>query len=268
MFHGYTDDSGSTESGLLTLSCLIGWGGEWFWFENLWLNCLEKMNKQLRGQGRKELSRYHASDCSCRLGEFADWTTDEQRQLTQQLLAIFSRHPLVVISYTVDLNDIVAEIPESHENPKGIAHVILLTNLMVKIGERVFDNKRFDYSKDCIALVHDRGDVDAILLEAFHHMKNDETFKHRKQFTTLESMSWKDCVPLQAADLLAYENFKAIERGGAGHKRRKTLELLLDLRSFGGLGTKLTRVGIREIIQKHDEKSKKILFANARIRLK
>jgi len=54
-------------------------------------------------------------------------------------------------------------------------------------------------------------------------------------------MSWEDCVPLRAADLVAYENFKESQRKLVPRRRRKSLELLLDLDSFGGRGSFLGR---------------------------
>jgi hypothetical protein len=73
MFHGYIDESGSSESRLFTLPCVVSHGSTWYWLENEWVNCLEKTNKSLAGQGRQKLSRYHASDCSNLKNEFLGW---------------------------------------------------------------------------------------------------------------------------------------------------------------------------------------------------
>ena len=89
---------------------------------------------------------------------------------------------------------------------------------------------------------------------------------HRERFVAISASGWEDSIPLQPADLLAYENFKIVERESAAHKRRKSMELILDLDSFAGRGVKLQRAGIREIREKLDEESKEILFRNARIR--
>lgn len=261
---GYIDDSGSSESNLFTLSCLIGHGSMWQWVEWAWLNCLEKKNKQLKAEKRKELSRYHAADCSSRLKEFTGWTVSEQIEFMSCLIKVFQRHPLAIISYTLDIRDLIAEFPEAKGNPYGLAHVFLLTHIMKYTAEKILSDPR--YIKDRIALIHDRSAHDAVILEAFNHMKNDETLIHRERFTTIAPMGWEDCIPLQPADLLAYENFKIVERESAGHKRRKSMELILDLDSFGGRGVKLQRAGIREIKEKLDEESKQILFKNARIR--
>jgi hypothetical protein len=97
-----------------------------------------------------------------------------------------------------------------------------------------------------IVLFHDRCDCDANLLEAFNSIMNDEAFRGKHIFSTIAPMSWDDCIPLQLADLLAYENFKDTERHFTGRKRRKTLELLL----AGGLGGRSKRMNednVREL---------------------
>ena len=97
-------------------------------------------------------------------------------------------------------------------------------------------------------------------------MRNDKTFRQRDQFTTISSMGWERCVPLQLADFLAYENLKVIERESASRPRRKSMELIVEMDSFGGRGAKLQRAGLRDIRGKLDAESKQILFENARIR--
>jgi hypothetical protein len=196
MLTGHIDESGNSR--LFTLSCLVGDGSMWLWIELAWTKLLEETNALLRAHGRPEISRYHASDCRNLRGEFAGWSTDEQREFTRKILRIFQKHPLHIHSYSIDLQALVEEIPETKPNPRGFAYVLLLNYLMISIG-RTLEL----YPKDQIALIHDRCEYDAVLSEAFNHMKNDQTFKHRDQFTTIVSMSWEDCIHLQLADFLA-----------------------------------------------------------------
>ncbi len=263
MFTGYIDDSGSRKSNLFTLSCLVGHGSQWFWFENEWVKCLEKKNEQLKSQGRPLISRYHAADCSSCFREFKGWTPEEQIDFVKCLIRVFQRHPLVISSYTLDVRDLIAEFPEAEKEPYGLAHILLLNHIMKYVAEKILGDPR--WPTDRLALVHDRGAFDAVLAEAFGYMKNDETLLHHECFTTITSTKWEEAIPLQAADLLAYENFRCVERETAGHKRRKALELILDLDSIGGRGVKIQRQGFKEIRARLDKESTRILFANARI---
>jgi hypothetical protein len=260
VFTGYIDDSGSDESRLFTLACLVGEGKQWTWVERAWLNCLEKKNSELRAQGRKELSRYKASDCSTFNGEFKGWTQQEQIALQASLIKIFMLHPLAIFAFTLDLRDLVAVFPEASNNPYPLANVVVLTYLILETAMHVLGR----YPEHKLLLIHDRGKYDAVLLEAFNHVRDTSRYKDR--LVSLAPMGWEDCVPLQPADFLAYENYKAVERETAGYKRRKTLELLLDLRSFGGSGIKIERQAIQDLRDSLNDESKRILFENARIR--
>jgi hypothetical protein len=265
LLEGYIDESGSRESHLFTLSCVVSHGGQWWHIENAWLKRLEKKNQKLKAQGRQELSRYKAADCSSFHNEFADWTKDEQKAFLEGLLDVFRYHPTAIVSYTVDLNHIAEQMPETKGKPEAVAYVLLLHNIMVWIGDRVLEDER--YRKDNIALIHDRTPrYNSVLLDAFDAMKDDETFKYRNRFTTIAAMGWEDCVPLQLADLIAYENFKIVERTHAGQKRRKIMELLLDLNSVGGRGVELTRQWVKEIDAKQTEESRQSLYEIARVR--
>jgi hypothetical protein len=135
-----------------------------------------------------------------------------------------------------------------------------LNHIVKYIAEKIPPDKR--YVDDRIALIHDRSEYDAVLLEAFNHLKSDETLLNRERFTTITPVGWEDSVPLQPADMIAYSNFKTVERG---HKKRKDFELILDLDSIGGRGVFLKEQAFREIRKKIDTESKTILFKNARI---
>ncbi len=58
-------------------------------------------------------------------------------------------------------------------------------------------------------------------------------FTHRIYFETVEPSSWQECKLLQAADLVAYESMKDAETKIDPRNRRKSLQLLLDMESFG-----------------------------------
>lgn len=262
MLVGHIDESGSAKTRLLTLSCVVGHGGMWWWIEQAWLEVLAKKNAELKAQGRKPISRYHASDCSNLKKEFEDWTIPEQIAFTEQLIdKVFRRHPLWITSYTLDLRDLVAEFPEAEENPYGLAHVLLLHHIMKFAAENVLADKR--YLQERLLLIHDRSDYDAVLLDAFKQMQNDQMLINHERFTTILPMVWEDCVLLQPADMLAYGNFRTVANG---LKMRKDFELIVNVDSFGGRGTFLKREAFSEIRKRHDEESLKALFEIARIR--
>src|ERR1019366_7813447 len=109
--------------------------------------------------------------------------------------------------------------------------------LMFEIGDMYERAKaRGDVRPISIALIHDRSPYDAVLLDTFYKMLDDKGFEGREYFSSIAPLDWDQCVPLQAADFLAYENMKDSDRQASGSPRpkRKSLAALLDLSSLGG----------------------------------
>jgi hypothetical protein len=266
VLHGYIDDSG--DGNLLILSCLQAEIGMWTWIELDWLGMLQAVNAKLREKGRRELSRYHAADCNGLFNEFEGWTKYEQIELTKTMLGIFKRHAFHINAYSIDLKQLQKEIPETRPNPRGFAYVFLLYFLMLEMCD--FTLRKH---KDAImGLTHDHCDYDAALLEAFNQMLDDPHFKCRNRFTALAPSRWEHCIPLQPADLLAYENFKETIRRKemSKRKRRTTLRLLLDQpNSVGGNLKCMNRANLRHFNKIMDEmnvETKDLLLRTARIR--
>ena len=145
--------------------------------------------------------------------------------------------------------------------------------LMQQIGETTLSLPK--YKTELLSLHHDHCDYDAALAQQFGYIKNDDTFKFRHRFTSLTPEYWQYCVPLQPADLIAYENFKEgmrfhvpeskeAKRG----KPRQSLTALIDLKSISGRARGFTRDLIRGLkgkIDALDPDAKKILFTMLRI---
>ena len=265
MFHGYIDESGSSQSKLITLSCIAGDWSKWFYLEIDWQRVLEKKNKQLRSQGRQEISRFHATYWSTSKGEFEGWCKEEREEFGSRLIFIIKSYPLVVCSYSLSTDDLIEVFPEAREQSHELAHIILLTHVMKYVAKKILGDSRWPTER--LALIHDESPYNTILQEAFNHMKNDETLEHRELFTTLEPKGWRECLFLQPADFLAYENYKAVERESAGHQRRMPLKLILEAKTFAGTNIKLLKPAFEEIRGKLNDESKRVLFKNARIRL-
>jgi hypothetical protein len=239
----YVDESGNGE--FFTLSCVVAKYSEWVWFELDWQRCLEQKNAQLETEHRQTISRYHAADSSSRVNQFYNWTTEEQIAFTKSLIGVFDAHVTECIAYTLNLKELVEEIPTVADDPKQFAYVLLLKYLMIEIGKNILAQER----DELVSIIHDRAEgYNQILLEAFDAMLNDPTFLYRKRFSSITPMSWEHCIPLQAADLLAYENFKEVERQPDIRKRRKSFEAIINLEeTFRGKCVYIDRKGIRDI---------------------
>jgi hypothetical protein len=135
LLSGYIDESGDKDN--FTLSCLISDGEGWVHAENDLLDILEAKNEELAAHGRKRIARYHAADCASCREDFEGGNVPEQIEFVKQLLAIFSKHRMDMVSISVNLRDLVREIPVTKKNPKGFCYVVLLRLIMGEIGDRL-----------------------------------------------------------------------------------------------------------------------------------
>jgi len=215
-----------------------------------WKKCIERWNAKLKAEGRKPLSRYHAKDCGNLKGEFAGWSTDEQRALTSDLIAIFKKHPVVVMAFSINLREFHSVFPEAKKEAQhdvmSFVYGMMTKFLLFQLGREMGGRNRF-------SLIFDQGPYASSMLRGFTQMRADKGFEHAECFTSFASMAWEDCIPLQPADLIAYENFKETCRQINPRKRRRTLELLLDLDSFGGRARYVNRealLALRDVVRK------------------
>jgi hypothetical protein len=114
LFKAYIDESYNNK--LFTLSCLMS--DRWAFIESKWKRCLREKNESLRKQGRPQISRYHAADCSSRKGDFKGWTVEEQIEFTTRLIGIFNRNFVNVIAYSMPLDEFVRVFPGVQGRPR------------------------------------------------------------------------------------------------------------------------------------------------------
>lgn len=263
MFWGYIDESGDETTGLCTLSCLVGHWSNLFWFENDWQRILEKKNRQLNAEHRQTLSRFHATDWSTKRREFEGWSDEEKISFINEFLFLFHRYPVVGTSETLRKQDLIEVFPEAKSHYDQLAYSILLTYIVLYIDSKVLGDKR--YLTDRIALIHDETQHRGVVKDTFEGLKRDLGVSHRDRWTSIDFKSSGQEVLLQAADLLAYENFKVIERKMAGYDMRKPMKRILGSPNFGGRNASLPKAALQEFRNKLDKASLERIFRNARI---
>jgi hypothetical protein len=135
------------------------------------------------------------------------------------------------VGFTIDLKELAKYVPVSKPSPRTFAHVLLLHYIMIGIADGSLKNNR----DAIISLIHDRSEYDSVLLDAFNILAEDESyFAAAKRFCSIAPMSWEQCIPLQQADLLAYENYKESRRSVSLRDRRKSLNWILERGQLGG----------------------------------
>lgn len=268
MLRGFIDESydGGNPPKVFELSCIVTSDPGCVYFDLDWQALLDSKNSELRSQGRKEISRFHAADFNNYYGDFEDWTPEEQRDFSHRIVRVFKWNPVHIHGWNMPLDVLVEEFPETEPNPMGFAYITLLTHLMQQIGETSLKL----YPRDVMSLYHERCDYDAALQDQFKGLvAADSTFTYRNRFASLVSEGWESCPWLQAADLIAYENFKEAMRPHTNRNRRGSLAALIDLDAVSGRSKGFTRQGVREmksIIDGLGDDAKTTILAAARIR--
>ncbi len=231
---GYIDESysGELQPPTFALTCTIAPATEWLWIGWAWENCLHEKNVELRAQGRSPISRYHAKDINNFAMEFSDWNGGERDVFHQKLVRkVFARHRWGYEGYVLNLRELAEEWPQTASDPIEFAYHILLQFLMFEMG-RGISKELPGWKAD---LFHERCNYNGTLRTSFNKLVGDPTFAYKDVFTTIEPKGWQDCVPLQPADLIAYENFKDVHRSRPGQKvrnRRRLFQEILSLDSF------------------------------------
>jgi hypothetical protein len=86
---------------------------EWEQIEAGWQAALAERNVDLANQGRKPISRYHASEMNARDHEFEGWTNEENAQFDQRMLSVIRGRDIFIISFAVVLDDMAMLVSKS-----------------------------------------------------------------------------------------------------------------------------------------------------------
>jgi hypothetical protein len=255
LLRGYIDESYDKDQKIFALSCLLAPGKAWTEIERVWKLHLRAKNKELAKAGRPAISRYHASDCNGRRGEFKGWNEDERNEFVVGLLGIMKQYPLHTVAYDVDLNALRETFPEFAKDRLELAYSLLIGFLMHTIGADFQGMAQGAPVK--ITLFHDRtSKYDPAILRAFNREMADPAFPHASYFTSITSLAWTDCIVLQPADLVAFEIFREAENRAKARKTRKSFSALFEMEGFGihakSFVDKATMLKLRELAERHN----------------
>lgn len=166
---------------------------------------------------KRPINVFHAVDCHNRKGEFEGWSREERDAVVLRLLPLFPKHRICgrfsgihLKAYGLAMKD-CDEISDKFGEP----YFACVYWTFKKIFEAV---SRSNSRK--IEIIHESGDFHKEILEAFEFVKT----KFPDIESTLEFGTKAEYVPLQAADLVAYEGFKYLDNGSAPRKPMRALD--------------------------------------------
>jgi hypothetical protein len=231
----YIDDSGNpSDSPSVVLSAFVA-------RPRIWDKVCKKWSKIV--QGRYRVRVFHATDCSNGRGEFAGWPQSKRDKLFSDLIGVIEQYKeLNGFSAAVSVKDYKGTVTrEAHnlfQGPYSLAFQLLIQDICKRYSEKV-------------AFVMDRPNKEWGKLEAIFHSTKLETRlgwpEHLHSFT---GGSAKDCVPIQVADVLAYETYRDLNRRLEHSARNIRTSLLRLLGSKPLEGGYFDRAALRELISR------------------
>ena len=109
-----------------------------------------------------------------------------------------------------------------------------------------------------VAIIHDRTEeYNGVISDAFHRLLKEGGDRYSKLFTAIAPMGWEDCVPLQPADMIAFDTYKFLDRTlhSSSAKMRKSLQNLVGNGIFVE-GRYLNEALMRRLVRMHERRVK------------
>lgn len=192
----YFDESGShQQSEVFTLAGLVSTAKRWEHFSAAWLRTLRRFGLT---------SPFHTQECMNRRGQFKDWPEDRRIRLLQELARLIKAHIICGVSSSVLVRDFEEVMNAPDDEDEGTyPYVFCLQSCLEEVSARVAR------PGEGIACMFERiRGVEADATKFFYYLQSSKTWEDT--FRTIAFGSAVDFVPLQAADLIAYENYKFV----------------------------------------------------------
>lgn len=209
---GLFDESyNSNNPRMFLVGGIVAQAREWDDIENGWKSALDFKNGELANQGRKQISRYHASSMNARDGEYEDWNQDEIREFTERLLFVLNERDIFILSFGVILDDMVKIFPEWSKDNQAFAYKYAFHQCLIQCG-RLAAHPSYMRPNENIMIWHDQCKWNLQAAEVFAQVQNDVSFSERHRFISCTPGNSVFELCLQPADMMAYECWRESER--------------------------------------------------------
>ncbi len=191
MLKAYMDESGThAGSPAVTVGLYVGKPRGWQAWTKDW------------NAHKKPIRVYHAVDAHNRTGEFEGWERPARNEFVGNLLPVMARHPIMGVAVGIHLGAFDAamkahpELRDMFGTPYAACFQWAVQTLLTMMDEHG-DTQRVAFFHECN---DDQKDAEA----AFAYIKAQKLLNDRVVSLTFGGK--EDYVPLQAADVLAYES--------------------------------------------------------------
>ena len=193
----YMDKSGTHDnSPVVTVGLYVGKPSIWAAWTKDW-----NANKRKVPRGRKPIKVYHSVDAHNRDGEFEGWTQPERNAYVANLLPVIGRHLILGVLIGIHMDAFRAamvpypELQEMFGTPYAACFQWAVQTMTEMLDERG--------SRQRVAFFHESNDYKKEAEAAFAYVEKETLITPRSISLTFGGKD--DYVPLQAADVVAYE---------------------------------------------------------------
>lgn len=204
MFQVYLDESADAKKEKIFV--VAGWLGK----ADVWADFIPRWSDRIQREGLKS---FHMTDCEARRQQFAGWDLQRKDQLVRDLTRIIDETDITACAAALgphEFKRVVAKYPVMQDEFwSGDAYFYLFTACALSVVHLIKEHP----DTVSAAFVFDQQEKIAHkMLEGFRQMKNSKAIPEQaKRLGSLTFVSRELAVPLQAADLLAYEIRKFYE---------------------------------------------------------
>jgi hypothetical protein len=210
-YTAYLDASG-TDAGqkVVGFSGFLSTARQWAKFSKRWVQALK---------GPPALEYFHMTEFLYRKGKVgAGWWTDEQRlKLIEKLVEAIWNYPMLAFGCTVSISDYEAVFSVSERAPYGSPDVFCLPWCFKAVVDWL---PKTLSAEERVGFIFDQDDCSRMLHAAstFHFVKS---LPGMGRLGAIQFADKRLHCPLQAADLLAHQEFQAMKSGKVGRSSRR-----------------------------------------------
>jgi Protein of unknown function (DUF3800) len=206
MFRAYFDESGiHGESKILVMACYLAPAKEWERFVPRWQAVLDKY----------DISVFHANHCNGNKGIFRRFRDNqtERNQFVVELLATISDRPRIIpFAAGVEFKSYDELFkPALSPNPEHPYYIAMKT-LLSMVGIYLQDMRRLPSTEKAACIFERQSEFSSRAISAFNFGLSDKDWSVSGRFDSITFGSPEECIPLQAADALAYDTYRELSR--------------------------------------------------------
>jgi hypothetical protein len=196
--YAYMDESGTHATApFLTVAAYIATPADWQEWAPEW----QFMNFPIKV--------FHSTDCNARQGEFDGWSREIRDQHVRGLLSVIANRPIAGCVIGLDMVAFDSAMKNHPELRRMFSTPYIACFQWVIQTIMDFANRMSGGRGASVSFFHENNDYEMQAHKAFKWLKEGEDPK--KVLGSLTFNSKQAFVPLQAADILAYEGFRVMQ---------------------------------------------------------